>query len=243
MFVASWAAYGAEMASTVIAELRDPQRDVPRAMGGAALLALVAYSGVPLALLALVGPDMLAQDPTIALLPAARAIFGAAGGGLIILPLVAALLLGAQSFMVGSSRTLFQMSRDGLTIRQCGRLNRSGMPIGSIVFDATVTIALLAIFGTRLVEIVAAANVAYLVVFVLLPLAWLRLERREPTRGAPGRRWCRALAWGLVAFNLTLLLVGGWQWGWAVMAVGALGTLAGVPLYYLRRYQDSVGVA
>lgn len=240
MFVASWASYGAEMASTVIAELRDPRRDVPRAMGGAALIALVAYSGVPLALLLIVGPDGLAQDPVVALLPAARAIFGSAGAMLVVLLLVAALLLGAQAFMIGSSRTLYQMSRDGLMIRQCARLNRFGVPIGSMVFDAVVTIGLLAIFGARLIEIVAAANVGYLVVFVLLPLTWLRLRRGNMEHTFGMQRWGAPLAWGLFGCNLTLLLVGGAQWGPVVMGTGILGTLAILPLLWLRRRQDRI---
>lgn len=242
MFVAAWSSYGAEMASTVVAELRDPQRDTVRSLGLASLVALLAYGAVPLALLGLVGPDLLAQDAAIALLPAAQVVFGPFGAALVTLLLVAALLLGAQAFIIGSSRTLYQMSRDGLLIRQCARVNRRGVPVGSMVFDATVTLALLAIFQARLIDIVAAANVGYLVVFVLLPLVWLRLRRTDTTPGMfhlP--HWFVPIAWALCLFNLLLLVVGGAQWGGVVMGVGALGTLAFVPLYWLRRRQDRRG--
>ena len=242
MFVAAWSSYGAEMASTVVAELRDPQRDTVRSLGLAALVALLAYSAVPLALLGLVGPELLAQDAAIALLPAAQVVFGPFGAALVTLLLVAALLLGAQAFIIGSSRTLYQMSRDGLLIRQCARVNRRGVPVGSMVFDATVTLALLLMFQARLIDIVAAANVGYLVVFVLLPLAWLRLRC---TAATPEMfrlpQWFVPIAWALCSFNLLLLTIGGTQWGLLVMGSGTLGTLAFIPLYWLRRRQDMRG--
>jgi amino acid transporter len=232
MFVAAWSSYGAEMASTVIAELRQPEQDTSRSLSIAAIITVLAYTLIPLALILLVPIELLASDPALALLPAATAVFGAQGALGLSLMLVAALLLGAHAFIVGSSRTLYQMSRDGLIIRQCAKLNRFGVPVGSMVFDAGVTLALLAIFQSRLIEVVAAANVGYLVVFVLLPIVWLAF--RQPGQ----RRWFVPIAVALGGFNLILLLVGGAQWGWQVMLTGLVGTLAFLPLAWWRHVQE-----
>lgn len=233
MFVAAWSAYGAEMVSSVVAELRDPERGAGRALGVAAITVLCAFIAIPAALLGLVGAAQLGEDPATALLPAAEAVVGSWGAGLLVLLLVSALLLGAYTFLVSSSRTIYQMSQDGLLPRFCGQVNRNGVPVGSLLFDLSVTLILLTIFQTALIELVAAANVPYLIVFILLPLTWLRLC------GTNARPWRRALAWSLIVFNLLLLVFGGAQWGAVVVGVGVVGTLAVLPLRWWRRWVDA----
>ena len=52
--------------------------------------------------------------------------------------LASALILGAQAFIVGSSRTVFQMSRDGYLPRAFAAVNRRQVPIGSLALDGAV---------------------------------------------------------------------------------------------------------
>lgn len=233
-FVAAWSSYGAELAATVVGEMRDPQRDAPRAVGAAAAATALAFVAVPALLLGIVGVAGLAQDPALAFLTAAAIVFGPAGARVVGAMLIAALVLGAQVFIIGSSRALYQMSRDGLIPPGYGRLNRRGVPVGSVGWDAAITAILLAAFGTDLVRVVAAANVGYLVVFTLLPLAYVRARRaggRAPFQ-LPGPFVPIALA--LAAFNALLLAVGGAQWGGEVVGLGAALPLSFLPLALLR---------
>lgn len=239
MFVAVWSSYGMEMASTVIAEMRDPQRGAPKAMAAAAGIGVAAYSAVPFVFLGIVGVAGLDDDPSVALLPASAAIFGVTGSKVIALMLIAALVLGAQAFIIGSSRTIYQMSRDGLTLRQFGALNHHGVPVGSVALDALVTGALLLLFGVNVVDVVAAANVGYLVVFMLLPVAYLALRRAAAPQAARLPGWFVPIAVAVLIYNWLLFFVGAAQWGAKVMGAGIAVMLVCLPLYAARRWQDA----
>ena len=235
-FVAVWSSYGAEMVATVVGELRDPRRDVPKAVGAGAAATALAFVLVPVALLGIVGIEGLAQDPYIAFLTAANAVFGERGGQLVALMLIAALILGAEVFIISSSRALYQMSRDGLTLQGYGRTNRNGVPVGSIGWDAAITIVLLAIFGSDIISVVAAANVGYLIVFILLPLAYVLIRRGARSR-APFQLPAifTPLALVIAAFNALLLVIGGAQWGGKIIGIGLALTLTFLPFYLLRQ--------
>jgi amino acid transporter len=241
LFVAAWSAYGAEMASTVVAEMRDADRHAGRVMHIAGAIGLVAFGLIPFLMLALVGLQRLTAEPLVTFLPVAQAVYGHAGRTIVGIMLTAALVLGAQAFIVGSSRTIYQMTRDGYMPRQFASTNRHGAPVGSMAWDGAIIVALLLIFGTNVVNVVAAANVGYLIVFVLMPLAFFAVE----TRHAIGRRRlavpAAALAIGLSAFNAVLLVVGGLQWGSSVMLTGIAVMVLIVPIAILRRVQDRRG--
>jgi amino acid transporter len=236
-FVAVWSSYGAEMVATMIGELRDPQRDSAKAIGLAATATLVAFAVVPTALVAIVGTGGLAEQPYVVFLAAARTTFGGLGTRMVSLMLIAALILSAQLFIISSSRALHQMSKDGLTVQTYRRLNRYGVPTGSVAWDAVVTLSLLAIFKDDVVNIVAAANVGYLLVFVLLPLAYVlvRTKTRERHPGFTLPAFMVPVAIVILAFNTIILIVGGCQWGPGVMAVGLFLVLTFVPFHVRER--------
>lgn len=236
-FVAAWAAYGAEMASTVVAEIRDPEGRISQMMMRAGVICLFTFSVMPLALISAAGVSGLAEDPLVSLLPAAEAVFGVVGAKMLGLMLAVALVLGAHAFIIGGSRTIYQMARDGYMPRFFGRLNKHGAPVGSIFLDALIIFALLLVFGTRVVHVVAAANFGYVFVFVILPLGYLLLGDRCSERSGmrPARR---RLAMALFSFNAVLLFVGGLQWGATVALTGALVMSLIVPLYLVSQAQS-----
>ncbi len=183
-FVTAWSAYGAEMASTVVAEMRDADNRAARALHVAGGVGLVSFGLIPFLMLALVGVRGLTEDPFATFLPVADAVFGSTGRAVVGVTLTAALILGAQAFIVGSSRTIYQMTRDGYMPRQFAQTNRRGVPVGSMLWDGTVIVTLLLIFGTNVINVVAAANVGYLLVFVLMPIAFILLERKSRSDGS-----------------------------------------------------------
>jgi len=235
-FVAAWSAYGAEIASTVIAEMRGPQSGASHALLGAAGIGLLMFGAVPFIALALVGVYALAADPLTAFLPIAQAGFSDTGRPLVGVMFASGLALGALAFIVGSSRTVYQMAEDGYLPREMAAVNKRGVPIGSLALDAAIMLLLLTIFGLHVVDVVAAANIGYLVVFVLIPIAYLALHRgREPARRKPALAY---LAAALVVFNAALLVVGALQWGGGVMVTGTTVMMLVLPVWLLRRLQD-----
>lgn len=236
-FVAAWSAYGGEMASTVSAEVRELGWRMPRTMAIAAGVCVATFVLVPVSLLGIVGAQGLADDPLTAFVPAARLLLGPAAETAVGLTLAVALVLGAQAFIFGSSRTVYQLSLDGHLPRAFARVNRRGVPVGSIALDTAVIAVMLAVFGTHVVDVVAAANVGYLVVFILMPMAYLVL-RHHPGGDPGGTRLPRAfvpVAVALIAFNAAVLVLGGLQWGGKVMLTGALVSALILPMSWLTR--------
>jgi amino acid transporter len=239
-FVASWSSYAAETASTVAAELRGARQAMGRVMTTSAAICLLACTLVPLALFS-VAPRLVAGDPLTAFTAVARRVAGPAGGPVVGIGLAAVLILGALAFIISSSRTIYQLAEDGHLPRLFAHVNRRGAPTGSILLDAAVITTMLLVFGTNVVNVVAAANVGYLIVFVLMPLAYLSLRRvRDTTAGAMRLgRWAVPLAAGLGLFNLVLLIAGGLQWGWTVFGLGLGISLLILPVAALNRRKAS----
>lgn len=236
-FIAAWAAYAAEMASTVAAEIRDPHLHMRRVMTLSAIHCFIAFTLVPIVLFGVVGVAGAERDAFEVFGEIGEITLGPAGDLIVGLGLAAVLILGAQIFIIGSSRTIYQMSQDGHLPKFFSKVNRRGAPVGSIVFDATVIVLMLVIFGTDVVEVVAAATFGYLVVFVLLPIAYLTLRRLPGGHEKAfrlGKPWV-VVAVLLLIFNTALLLVGGWQWGIEAILVGLGATLAIIPIAYLTR--------
>lgn len=236
-FVATWSSYAAEMASTVCSEIRKPERYMGRVMSVSAVICLVAFAAVPVALFGLIGLTGIEADPLEAFASAGAAVLGPAGKLIVGLGLAAVLILGAETFIIGSSRTVYQMAQDGHLPSFFARVNRHGAPVGSIALDATVITIMLLVFGTDVVNVVAAANFGYLIVFVLLPISYLVLRRRPEGRAGSFRlpRIAVALAITLAVFNLVLLVFGGVQWGAAVMLIGLGVSLVIIPVSLLTR--------
>ena len=235
-FVAAWAAYGGEMASTLASEMREGAAAIPRAVLLGGVACLVAFGLTPLILVGVVGAEGLTEDPLVVFLTASREIFGDGGTTFIGLTLAAGLLLGAQAFIIGSSRTIYQMALDRHLPAMFARVNRRGAPIGSIAWDGAVITLMLVIFGTDVVNVIASANVGYVIVFVLLPLAFLASRRREAiTPTFRVGRGAKSLAVSLFAINAIVLVVGGAQWGTEVILVGAGVVVLIIPISAVSR--------
>ncbi|WP_225828636.1 APC family permease [Streptomyces naphthomycinicus] len=236
-FVATWSSYAAEMASTVCAEIRQPERMMKRVMSTSAVICFVAFAAVPIVMFALSGVKGVQEDPFKVFAHAGHVLLGSTGETFVQIGLTAVLVLGAETFIIGSSRTIYQMARDGHLPQAFGKINKRGAPVGSIVWDAAVIGLLLVVFGTDVVDVVAAANFGYLAVFVLMPIAYLVLRRHPAGRAGSFRlgRWAGVLGVALCAVNLFLLLYGGAQWGGSVMLIGLCVSLLILPISYFTR--------
>jgi hypothetical protein len=83
--------------------------------------------------------------------------------------------------------------------------------------------------------------VGYLIVFVLLPLAYIliRLDDKKPAPGFRLPDFMTPVAGLIFVFNFCLLVIGGTQWGGKVIAIGLLLVLSFLPFYLLRRRRFS----
>lgn len=238
LFVAAWSAYAFETTICYTAEFKDPGRDAPRAILGAGVLNLVFYGLGPVVLLGAVGPERIAEDPSVAFAPLAADTFGA-GADIVIALLIIAFILIINTAILGSARTLFQASVDGYTIKGLDRLSKRRVPARAMGFDVGVNL-LLMMLGTP-ISILAASTVGYMITNILdLSGGWL-LDRDTRRMQVPYRapRAIMRMAPVLAGFNFLLLFAGGPSWGWGAVALGWGIVLLAIPLYLYRRWADA----
>jgi len=240
LFVAAWSAYGAEMASTIFAECRISKSAAVRGMAVAGTACLIGFSLVPFVMTGIVGASGLGGDPATVFLVPARVVMGGAGATITGLMLAGALIVGAQAYIISSSRTLCQMSRDGYMPRMFQRVNRFGVPLNTVLCDAVVIALLAGIFGTNVVNVVAAANTGYLLVFIILPLGFLAVRRRRAQAGEPlvMAGWLAPVAVVFAAVNAVLLVAGSALWGPGIWLTGAVVLIAVFPLMLVRALEE-----
>ena len=228
-FVISWTGYAIEMISSVVSELHDRESHTRKIFQVSAVISSVAFIGIPL-LLALLVDWSVAADPFTALQPLFLSYFGPLGTMILQIFLIASLVFSALSFIVPSTRTVYQMAHDGLLPKIFGSVNRYGSPTGSFLFDLSINSVILLIFQDKLMELVATANIGYIVVFVILPFTYYLLHRSKSVRLSVSTQVTLV---ALFAINLVSLMYGGFQWGWLVFGVGWMLVGAGVPLFLL----------
>jgi APA family basic amino acid/polyamine antiporter len=119
---------GAYHATFIAGSVRDPERSLPRGIIGGIAAVLVAYLGVNVAYLALLGQERLAASAS----PAADAI-GVALGALAGKVVAAAIVVSAAGILntvvLGFPFVIFAMAKDGVFFPPAGRLDaRTGRP-------------------------------------------------------------------------------------------------------------------
>lgn len=167
-------------------EVRNPARDIPRAMLGGVLSVIAIYLLVNLAILYVL-PIAEIAGSDLALGKAARTIFGPNGDRIFRTLMILSMLSAVNACQLMATRVLFAMSRDGLFSTKGARANEGGTPTVALFFS-TVVAALFILTGTvdRVLAVVAFFFVVnYAISFSVVFL----LRRREPGRPRPYRAW------------------------------------------------------
>ena len=108
---------------------------------------------------------------------------GNALGTVMVLCLVAGLLLSMNTATMDGSRALYGISKDGMTIKQLGVLNRINVPARAMTLDALLNLFLITYFASA-IEILAAGNLGYILAHVFALTGFLLLRRDRPALAA-----------------------------------------------------------
>jgi basic amino acid/polyamine antiporter, APA family len=186
-------------------ELRDPGRQIPRAMFGGLLAIAAIYLLINVAFLFVIPLRALAGSP-LAAATVAEAMFGPRGDEVVRIVVALALPSAVNACLLMSSRVLFGVSRDGLGPAVATRVNAGGTPTVALVLSALVSLAFLAT-GT-FQSVIAVAAFFFVADYGLSFLAVFVLRRREPSATRPyrarGHPWTTGLVLaGSIAFLLS----------------------------------------
>ncbi|HEY8548447.1 MAG TPA: amino acid permease [Vicinamibacterales bacterium] len=230
---------GWNAAAYIAEEIRDPGRNVPRALGlgtVAVVLVYLAMNAIYLYALpidALRGLEMRVVDA------AADRLFGAAAGDA--LTLVTALIVaGSISAMVfAGPRVYYAMARDGLFLPRAARVHpRWHTPAFAIIAQG-VWSSLLVLSGT-FNDLVNYTGFAVVLFAGIAVTALFVLRRRYPDEPRAFRAWGYPLAPGIFAiFSFVMVANAIWREP-GPSAAGLVIISLGIPLFYLARRQLAV---
>ena len=249
LYFMCWSSYGIEVVATFTPEYHDTERDTAKALRAAALFSGVVYVLLPLGVGGTLGTAAVAEDGTfIAFYKTAfDAIVGSGLGHVMIGCIVAGLVLSMNTATMDGSRALYGISKDGMTLRWFGGLNRHHVPARAMTVDAILNIFLISAFAGVL-EILAVSNVGYVFATCTALSAFVLLRRDRPNWPRPIRlpNYWVPLASLLFLINLTFLIVGGflysggflgiegYGYGWDKTRTGLLVLLAALLMYIWR---------
>jgi basic amino acid/polyamine antiporter, APA family len=170
-------------------EVREPQRNLPRALVAGTVVTTLAYAAacsaylyvLPLDRMARVVENRVASD-------VASVVLGPTGVTLVSLAILISTFGCANGLILSGARVLFAMARDGLFFRAAGRIDaRRRTPSGALALQGAWSVVL-AISGTydRLLTYVTFASLGF---NALTVVALLVLRRTRPGAPRPYRTW------------------------------------------------------
>ncbi len=191
-------------------EVRDPGRDVPRALFGSILFIMAIYLLLNLALLYVLPVSRIAGDRFPAG-TAANLIFGSYGDAIIRSIMIISMLSCINSNHLMASRVLFAMGRDRLFTGRVARVNTGGTP--TVALAASVGVAVLFIvFGKQFGKVIEALAFFFVANYTISFASVFILRWREPGRPRPYRSWGYPWTTGLALAGSVAFLIGA-IWG------------------------------
>src|SRR6266576_2510224 len=225
-----WAYDGWGDLSFVGGEVRDPERNLPRAlvMGTAAIIAI--YLLVNAAYLYLLPLGQMARSPLVAA-DAAQAVLGRIGVGAVTVVVMVATFSTLVGSILTSPRIFFAMADDGLLFRQVARVHpRFHTPSVSIVVTGALGVVWVLLLNFD--QLADQFVVAIFPFYALAAAAVFALRRREPDRPRPVKVLGYPIVPLLFILATFIILGNALREHPGPTGFAFLGILLGVPAYF-----------
>jgi APA family basic amino acid/polyamine antiporter len=167
------------------AEVKNPGRDVPRAIFGSVFSIMAIYLLLNAAVLYVLPMSEISGN-NFALGAAANRIFGHFGDPVIRLIMIISLLSCINACQMFAARTLFAMSSDRLFFKQASQVNKGGTPVTALLLSTIVGIIF--ILGS-FERVIAMLSFFFVANYTLSYASLFRLRKREPDAPRPYRAW------------------------------------------------------
>ncbi len=213
--------------TNVAGEMKDPARDLPRAILIGTVGVAVVYLLANVAYLRLLPADELARSSAPAVEALENAIGPKAGGVVAVLILCSAFGI-LNGLMLAGPRIYFAMARGGDLFRAFGTVHaRFRTPSLAIAVQAAMAVLLLWVFRGHVADLTDYVVFADWLFFTLNGVALFAIIRRSGRAAAAGRRygypWVPAVFTALSAVVTVGVLIGQWQNAWKGLLILASG--------------------
>ena len=258
MFIAAWSTYGFETAVCYTRELRNPATDTFKAIFFSGLLCMLFFFLVPFTFQGVLGLDGMLATPIVDGSGIGEALGNMVGGGsfvtqFFVVLMILALILAIMTAMAGSSRTLYQGSKDGWLPRYLTHVNSHGAPTRAMWTDLSFNLILLAIASDAggYYFVLAVSNVGYIIFnFLNLNAGWIhRVDSGHIVRPWKAPTWILGI--GVVFAFLNLVFMGAGAKVWQVVGAradlinplwaGLIFAALVIPVFMYRHYVQDKG--
>jgi len=251
LYVAAWSTYGFETAVCYTRELRDPRRDTFKAIFFSGLLCCVFFFLIPFSFQGVLGHAGMLAPGIVDGTGVGETLGNLVGGGkavtqIFVILMILALFLAIMTAMAGSSRTLYQGSRDGWLPKYLSRANEHGAPTGAMWTDLGFNVILLALASDAAgyFYVLAISNVGYIMFnFLNLNAGWIH-RMDSPHRERPWKAPTLLIGFNtLLAFvNALFLGAGAKVWGYSgALWSGLIFASFIIPVFVFRHYIQDGG--
>lgn len=246
MYIAAWSTYGFETAVCYTRELKDPKTDTFRAIFYSGLLCIVFFFLIPFSFQGVLGHSGMLATGIVDGTGIAAALGGFLGSSNVIIQLfvilmIMALFLAIMTAMAGSSRTLYQGSRDGWLPKYLSKVNDNGAPTGAMWTDFVFNLFLLALASDvgGYFYVLAISNVGYILFnFLNLNAGWIhRIDSPDMERPWKAPTILIGINTVLAFVNALFLGAGAKVWGYSnALWAGLIFAAMILPVFYWRHY-------
>ena len=251
LYIAAWSTYGFETAVCYTSELKDPKRDTFRAIFYSGLLCCVFFFLIPFSFQGLLGVSGMLAPGIVDGTGVGTALGNMIGGGpvltqVFVILMLMALFLAIMTAMAGSSRTLYQGSKDGWLPKYLGGVNERGAPSKAMWTDFAFNVFLLALASDvgGYFYVLAISNVGYIIFnFLNLNAGWIhRIDSSHIDRPWKAPNWLLGVNTVLAFVNALFLGAGAKVWGYSnALWAGLIFAAFIIPVFWYRHYIQDGG--
>jgi len=220
-----WSAGGVDTCATFAPEYKDTVRDTRKALLSASVFSLIVYTLLPIGLVGGVGAETVEAYDYVGAL---NQLVGKSATNFFVVVILASFVISMNTATADGSRALYGISKDGLTVKQLGRLNRWNVPGFAMSLDTVLNI-LFVLFIGNIFGILAASNIGYVLAHVFALSAFILLRKDRPNWPRPIKlaNYWTPIAGVLCALFIVFSVVGV---GWFQIAAGGYGRGAQVKI-------------
>ncbi|HKE90364.1 MAG TPA: amino acid permease [Gemmatimonadales bacterium] len=228
-----WAYDGWGDLAFVGGEVRDPQRNLPRALVLGTVIVVVLYLGANLVYLHLI-PMARMKDAELVAADSAQLLFGPAGVVAVSAAVAVSTFGTLNGSMMTSPRIFFALADDGLFPALIARVDtKTGSPSAAIVL--TTVIGMVCVLVRQFSQLADQFVIGIWPFYALAVAAIFVLRRREPERPRPYRTWGYPIV-PAVFLVASLFLLGNYFVSQAKESAWDIAVLvSGVPVYWWWR--------
>ena len=187
-------------------EVKQPSRNIPRALFSGVLTITAIYLLVNVSLLYVLPITQIAGKE-FAAGEAANVIFGAHGDTIFRCLTIVSMLSGINALHLMATRVVFAMSRDDLFWTGAAVVNEGGTPTIALALSLVVSLMFI-IFGEKFETVITVLAFFFVVNYILSFVSLFVLRWREPDKPRPYRTWGYPVTPGLALIGSLLFLVG-----------------------------------